>query len=114
MKLTYFSFLMIKTEASFHSVGDLGILEMPGEVGQSVGCSDGEQVLPGQHEVEAEAGVSTGGPCSIPAITVTHTAEKAATETEQEMPPPQVAGIVMMSRVHEFRALEEQENILCE
>jgi hypothetical protein len=87
---------MLQTEANCHSVGDLGTLEMPGEVGQSVGGSDGEQVLPEHQEVQAEAGISTGGPSSIPAITVTHTAEKGgtATETEQEMPPPQVAGTV--------------------
>lgn len=81
-------------EVNCHYVGDLGALDMPGEVGQSVGGSDGEQVLPEHQEVHAEAGTSTEVPSSIPAITVTHTVERGATATEQEMPPPQVAGNV--------------------
>lgn len=88
---------MLESEVNCHYVGDLGTLEMAGEVGQSVGGSDGEQVLPEHQEVQAETGISTGGPSSIPAITVTHTAEKGTSVTEkgQEMPPPQVAGIVL-------------------
>jgi hypothetical protein len=77
------------TQANPHVAGELGTSEMSSEVGQSVGGSDGsEQTLP-EHQPE-------GGPNSIPSITVTHATEEAAaaTETEEEMPTPQLAGTV--------------------
>jgi hypothetical protein len=80
---------MFPIEVNPHFVGELGTSEMSGEVGQSVGGSDGsEQTLP---EHQAEGSAST-----IPSITVTHASEEAATvtETEEEMPPPQQAGTV--------------------
>jgi hypothetical protein len=113
--MNFFYFPLFQIQASPHSVGEMGTTEMPGEVGQSVGGSDGGEQAPPEHqEVQAEGSICIGGPSSIPAITVTHATEEAATvtETEEGMPPPQLAGtvtIVMISVVHEFRALEKLE-----
>jgi len=79
---------MFQADSCYHFVGELGTSEVPDDVGQR----DGSEQAPPEHQAESSV---SGGPSSIPSITVTRAAEEAAVVTEvEEMPPPQLAGNV--------------------
>jgi hypothetical protein len=79
---------VFQAPSCYHFVGELGTSEVPDDVGQR----DGSEQAPTEHQAESSV---TGGSSSIPSITVTRAAEEAGVVTEiEEMPPPQLAGIV--------------------
>jgi len=83
-----FYLFMFQADSCYHFEGELGTSEVPDDIGQR----DSSEQAPPEHQAESSV---SGGPSSIPSITVTRAAEEAAVVTEtEEMPPPQLAGNV--------------------